>query len=63
MTIGRPPVGTVYCKVGTTPALIIFDRRLPWRSMGKVRFREDLHGSKWETGILTNLDPIRITRQ
>lgn len=57
------PLGEVYAKVGTMPALVIFDRRGVFEIGRKIRFKDHIHGSKWETGILDNLDPIRISRQ
>lgn len=57
----RLPKGEVPCKVGTQPALCVFDRRGNFVVGKIVRFRDAMPGSKWRHGILTNVDPLRVT--
>lgn len=58
----RYPEGTLAAKVGTMPALIVVDRRCCMRVGRRIRFREAARGSKWQTGIVTAVDPLRIDR-
>lgn len=57
----RPPKGRVPAKVGTIPMTVTFDRRTNFEVGCRVKWKE-LVGGKWQRGILTNVDPIRITR-
>lgn len=56
----RPPAGVVSCKVGTQPALCVFDKRSSFVVGKRVRFRDAGPGHKWDVGLLTNIDPIRV---
>ncbi len=59
-----PGRNEVSAKVGSIPALIVFDRRVGSFEVGsKIRFRDYQHGSKWEAGTLTCIDPVRIVRR
>ncbi len=60
MSVLKPPSKVVGCKVGTMPALVVFDRRCRFEVGCKVRLRYSGHGEKWFHGILRNIDPIRI---
>ena len=57
---GRPPRFAVGCKVGTMPAVVIFDRRCRYEVGRKVRLRYWGHGEKWFHGTIRNIDPIRV---
>lgn len=47
-------------KVGTQPWVIV--TRQKKHVVGKkIRFRDWRHGSKWQVGIVDNVDPLRIT--
>lgn len=55
--------GAEPAKVGTVPMLIIRDSRTPLKVGAVIRFRNAMHGSKWERGIVDRLDPrLFITR-
>lgn len=51
----------VAAKVGTIPMVIRLDLRRKLSVGARVKFQEEWHG-KYETGIVTNLDPLRIAR-
>lgn len=52
----------VSAKVGTIPGIIRIDKRCTI-AVGKcVRFQE-LENGNWILGVVTNVDPLRITRK
>jgi len=51
----------VPAKIGTIPMLVVFDGRCFIALNKKVRWKECV-GGKWQTGIVDNVDPIRIVR-
>lgn len=51
----------VYAKVGTIPTEIRIDGRCTVEVNKRVRFQE-LENGPWHTGIVTNLEPLRIER-
>lgn len=51
-----------YAKIGTVPMTINLKRRYALRPGQLVWWREDSHGAKWQTGRVTNHDPLRIDR-
>jgi hypothetical protein len=55
-----PLKNAVPAKVGTQPWTIILDRRDKLQVGKQVRFRAAMHGSKWQVGIVENLDPLRL---
>ena len=57
----RPPKGWVMVKVGTQPTLVYFNQKKPLLIKSHVKWKETEHG-KWLSGILTNYDPIMVTR-
>jgi hypothetical protein len=58
----RPPVGPVACKIGTVPATVVFDKRCSFTVGRRVRLRNAGPGHKWFWAILTNIDPLRLSR-
>lgn len=51
----------VPAKVGTVPMLIRLDMRRRIAIGARVRWQEICHGD-YETGIVTNIEPLRIER-
>jgi hypothetical protein len=58
----KPPQVAVACKVGTQPALVVFDRRCRFAIGRVVRMRFYGHGEKWFHATLRNINPIRVDR-
>ena len=57
----KSDAGWVYAKIGTVPMMVKFDGRCKIEVGKRVRWREMKRG-KWMTGIVTNIDPLRIDR-
>jgi hypothetical protein len=51
----------LYGKVGTIPMFIWFRSRKPYKVGDRVEFRT-IENGRWETGIITNLEPLRLDR-
>ena len=48
-------------KVGTIPMLIVIDGRCSIEVGKRIRWKEQL-GDKWQTGIISNVDPLKVER-
>lgn len=51
----------VSAKIGTQPLLVRLDGRCKIAVGSKIRWREMI-GQRWQTGVVTNVDPLRIDR-
>jgi hypothetical protein len=52
----------VPAKVGTQPMIIRLDKRCRVVVDGRIRFKEHIGQRVWSTGIVTSVDPLRISR-
>ena len=62
MSEWKPPKGATGAKVGTVPMLVVFDRRQTFEIGRKIKWKDARHGSRWESGILESIHPIRVSR-
>jgi len=53
---------SVPAKVGTQPTLIRLDGRCKIEKGKRIRWKERLGERQWHTGIVENVDPLRIER-
>jgi hypothetical protein len=52
---------SVSAKIGTVPMFVKLDGRMKIAVGKRIRWKESI-GGKWETGIVNNIDPLRIER-
>lgn len=58
MTQARKPKANpaVSCMIGTMPAMVVVHKNSRPLVVGKrITFRDDMHGSKWEQAIVTEV--------
>jgi len=48
-------------KIGTIPMVVVLDGRCTIAVGKRVRWKESI-GGKWETGVVDNVEPLRIER-